>query len=195
MAAPTRLYFTPDDAACALLARDPVALLIGFALDQQINVEQAFMGPLRLQQRLGHLDPARIAATDPAVLERAFREPPALHRFPATMADRVQQLCAHLAERYDGDAARVWTEAADGADLRRRLAALPGFGEMKVRTMSAVVLERLGVRLPGHDAVLPPYPTLADVGSHDERIAYQAAKRAKRAAARRAGTTWDPAAR
>jgi uncharacterized HhH-GPD family protein len=186
MAWPDRLFFTDSDEACALIAHDPVALLVGFALDQQITVEQAFLGPLRLRLRLGHLDPARIAATDPAVLEAAFRERPAIHRFPGAMAARVQQLCGFLAERYDGDAARVWTEAADGRDLQRRLGELPGFGEMKVRTVSAIVAKRLGVDLPGLAEVLPPYETLADVDSHEARLAYQAAKRAKKAAARRA---------
>ena len=188
MGSPDRLYFTDDDAACALLARDPVALLIGFALNQQIAVQQAFLAPLRLQERLGHLDPGRIAATPPEVLLAAFRERPMLHRFPGAMAARVQQLCACLAERYAGDAARIWTEAADGPDLRRRLGELPGFGEMKVLTLSAIVAKRLGLQLPGLDEVLPPFRTLADVDSYEALDAYQAAKRAKKAAAREAAT-------
>jgi uncharacterized HhH-GPD family protein len=186
VAADDVLFFTESDEACALIARDPVALLVGFALDQQITVQQAFAGPLRLLDRLGHLDPARIAATDPAELEAAFRQPPALHRYPAAMARRVQELCAYLAERYDSDASRVWTEAADARDLQRRLGELPGFGEMKVRTLTVVLARRLGVRPPGIDAVLPPFRTLGDVTSHVELEEYQAAKRAKKAAARAA---------
>ena len=115
-----------------------------------------------------------------------------IHRFPGAMAQRVHDLCAVLAERYGGDAARVWTEAADGRDLQRRLAALPGFGEMKVRTVSGVVAKRLGVELPGLAEVLPTYETLADVDSLDRLRGYQAHKRARKAEARaheRAGRT------
>lgn len=182
--APTHLWFTGDEAACALIARDPLALLVGFALDQQITVEQAFLGPLRLQERLGHLDPARIAAMPPEELEAVFRERPMIHRFPGALARRVHDLCAVLAERYGGDAARVWTEAADGRDLQRRIGELPGFGEMKVSTVSGVVAKRLGVELPGLAEVLPPYETLADVDSLEQLARYQVHKRARKAAAR-----------
>ena len=186
MPAATRLHFTDAPAAQELIARDPLALLIGFCLDQQITVQKAFAGPLALQGRLGHLDAARIAATDPAVLEAVFREKPALHRFPGAMARRVQDLCAVIAEEYGGDAARVWTEATDARALQRRLGELPGFGEMKVRTVTAVLAKRLGVRPPGIDAVLPAHPTLGDVDSDAALEAYQAAKRATKAEARRA---------
>ncbi|MGZ4395874.1 MAG: HhH-GPD-type base excision DNA repair protein [Gaiellaceae bacterium] len=181
-----RLYFTPDDEANALLASDPVALLIGFALDQQVTVPKAFSGPLELKRRLGTLDPGRIATTDPAELERVFREKPAIHRFPGAMATRTRDLCATIVEEYDGRAERVWTEAADGADLKRRLGALPGFGDMKVRSMLAVLAKRLGVRPPGIDAVLPGHPTLGDVDSPEALESYQAAKRAYKAAQRAA---------
>ena len=186
MSAPDRLHFTDVPAAQELIARDPLALLIGFCLDQQITVQQAFLGPLRLLERLGHLDAARIAATDPAVLEAVFRERPAIHRFPGAMARRVQELCAVIAEEYGGAAARVWTEATDARDLQRRLGTLPGFGEMKVRTVTVVLAKRLGVRPPGIDAVLPSYRTLGDVDSDAALAAYQTAKRAKKAEARRA---------
>ena len=189
MPTPHRLHFTGDDEADALIARDPLALLIGFCLDQQITVQKAFAGPLALQRRLGHLDAARIAATDPAVLEAVFREKPAIHRFPGAMARRVQELCAAIADEYAGDAARVWTEAADARDLQQRLGALPGFGEMKVRNVTVVLAKRLGVRPPGIDAFLPTYRTLGDVDSNEALVAYQAAKRAKKAAARRAAAT------
>ena len=118
--APERLPFTGDDEADRLLATDPVALLIGFALDQQVPVQKAFSGPLELRKRLGHLDVARIGAMDPEELATVFRERPALHRFPGAMAERVRALCAFLDERYGGDAARLWREAASGEDLQVR---------------------------------------------------------------------------
>src|SRR5215210_7116090 len=125
VAAPDRLYFTDSDEANELIAREPLALLIGFALDQQVPVQTAFSGPLKLHQRLGTLDPGEIAATDPARLEAAFREKPAVHRFPGNMARRVQELAAMVAGEYGGDAARVWTEAGDAKELRRRISELP----------------------------------------------------------------------
>src|SRR5436190_15667771 len=140
--APDRLHFTGNDEADQLLAREPMALLIGFALDQQVPVQTAFTGPLKLKQRLGTLDPGRIASTDPAKVEAAFREKPAIHRFPGTMAQRVQDLAAHVVEEYGGDAARVWADASDGAELRRRISALPGFGEMKIKAFGAILAKR-----------------------------------------------------
>ncbi|HEY2074523.1 MAG TPA: HhH-GPD-type base excision DNA repair protein, partial [Gaiellaceae bacterium] len=136
MPAPDRLWFTENDDANRLLAEDPFALLVGFALDQQITVQQAFQGPLRIKQRLGTLDPKKLAKLD---LEEAFREKPAIHRFPGAMADRVRELSAVVADQYGGDASRIWTEAADSADLKKRIAALPGFGDMKIRSLSAVL--------------------------------------------------------
>ena len=180
-APPERLHFTGDEAADRLLADDPLALLIGFALDQQVSVQKAFSGPLELQRRIGGLDASRIAAMDAAELEEAFRRRPALHRFPAAMARRVQALCAHIAEAYGGDAARVWTEAGDGRDLERRLKALPSFGDMKVRSMLAILAKRYGLRLPGLDERLPKHPTLGDVDSPEALESYQAAKRAYKA--------------
>src|ERR1051325_9465183 len=129
---PDALYFTDDPAAQKLLAKDPFALLMGFAIDQQVPVQKAFAGPLALKRRVGTLDPAALAATD---LEPAFREKPAIHRFPGSMAGRVRELAAVVAEEYGGDASRIWREAADSDDLRRRLEALPGFGKMKVGTL------------------------------------------------------------
>src|SRR5215469_14018636 len=133
---PDALWFTEDEEACRLLADDPFALLVGFALDQQVTVQQAFLGPLRLKQRLGTLEPAAVAKAD---LEPLFREKPAIHRFPGTMAERVRELAATVAEDYGGRAERVWTEAADPADLKQRIGALPGFGEMKVKSLGAVL--------------------------------------------------------
>jgi uncharacterized HhH-GPD family protein len=183
---PERLYFTEDGDANALIASDPLALLIGFALDQQVTVPTAFTGPLKLKQRLGTLDPKKIAHTDPAKLEEVFREKPAIHRFPGSMATRVQELAATVAEEYGGDAARVWTEAKDGADLKQRLAALPGFGDMKVRSMLAVLAKRYDVAAAAE--VAPSHPTLGDVDSPQALADYQAAKRAHKAALRAANT-------
>jgi len=179
---PDAIHFTGDPDADALLARDPLALLIGFALDQQVTVQQAFAGPLRIQQRLGTLDAARIAATDPGRLEEVFRERPAIHRFPGSMAKRVQALCALVADEYDGDASRLWTEAKDAKDLEKRIRALPGFGDMKVLALSAVLAKRFGVEVA--KPLAPTFPTLGDVDSVEALHEYQAAKRAYKKARR-----------
>ena len=178
-AAPTAIHFTGDAEADALLARKPLALLIGFALDQQVPVQTAFAGPLKLQQRLGTLDAARIAATDPATLEAVCRERPAVHRFPGAMAKRIQELCEVVATEYGGDAARVWTEATDSADLERRIRGLPGFGDMKVIALGSTLAKRFGVTVAG--PLVPGFPTLGDVDSAEALAAYQAAKRAHKA--------------
>jgi uncharacterized HhH-GPD family protein len=183
---PERLFFTGDEDADRLIAEDPVALLIGFCLDQQVTVQKAFSGPLELSRRLGTLDPARIAAEDPERLAALFRERPALHRYPGSMATRVQALCAFLDERYDGDAARVWEQAASGADLRARLDELPGIGELKISSLLVLLARQYGVKLPGLAAELPEHPTLGAVTSADELAAYQAGKRAQKAARRAA---------
>ncbi|MDX6410679.1 MAG: hypothetical protein QOE91_195 [Gaiellaceae bacterium] len=176
---PDRLYFTDDDAANALIATDPLALLIGFALDQQVTVPTAFVGPRKLEQRLGKLDAAEIAGMDPGKLEAAFREKPAVHRFPGSMAKRVQELSAAIVSEYDGDAARVWTDAADAADLRKRIKSLPGFGDMKVTSLAAVLAKRFGVAAA--EGLVPSHPTLGDVDSPEALANYQAAKRAHKA--------------
>lgn len=190
-AAPEKLYFTGDDTADRLIATNPLALLIGFALDQQVPVQKAFSGPMDLQQRIGHLDAGRIAAMNPDDLADAFRQRPALHRFPAAMARRVQALCAYIADTYDGDASRVWTEASDGADVQRRLMALPSFGDMKVRSMLAILAKRYKLELPGLDAVVPHHPTLGDVDSAESLASYQAAKRAHKAEMRAKAAAQD----
>ncbi len=173
---PAQLHFTESDEANALIAEDPMALLIGFALDQQVSVQKAFSGPLALRQRLGTLDPAAIAEAD---LEPIFRERPAIHRFPGSMATRVHDLAAHIRDDYDGHAERVWTEAADGDELRANLAALPGFGEMKIKALGAVLAKRFGVTAA--EALVPWHPTLGDVDSAQALENYQAAKRAHKA--------------
>jgi len=175
-ATPEALYFTEDADANRLLAEDPFAMLVGFALDQQITVQQAFLGPLRIKQRLGTLEPARLARTD---LEPIFREKPAVHRFPGAMAKRVQDLAAYIETEYDGDASRIWTDAADGADLKRRIGALPGFGDMKIRSVTAVLAKRYGIAKAKE--VAPEHPTLGDVDSPQALLDYQAAKRAYKA--------------
>jgi uncharacterized HhH-GPD family protein len=177
---PVALHFTGDPEADALIAHDPLALLIGFALDQQVTVQTAFAGPLRLKQRLGGLDAATIAALDPATLEAAFRERPAVHRFPGSMAKRVQELCIVVTTEYGGDAARVWTDATDASDLERRIRELPGFGDMKVIALGSTLAKRFGVATA--QPLVPDFPTLGDVDSPQALEAYQAAKRAHRAA-------------
>jgi len=184
--APAQLHFTGNDEADALLASEPLALLIGFVLDQQVSVQKAFSGPLELKQRIGSLDAARIAGMDPGELDRVFRERPALHRFPGTMASRTQDLCAAVASEYGGDAARVWNEAADGLALERRLLDLPGIGPMKARSLIAILGKRFGIKPPGWEEVAPKHPTLGDVDSVEALEDYQAKKRAHKAEMRAA---------
>ncbi len=173
------LYFTDSDEANELIARDPLALLVGFVLDQQVTVQKAFSGPLEIRARLGGLDAGQLAATD---LEPVFRERPAIHRFPGSMAKRVQALAAHIAERYNGDASRVWGDARTSQELRANLQALPGFGEMKVKALGAVLAKRFGIELA--EPLVPEHPTLGDVDSPEALADYQAGKRAHKAALR-----------
>src|SRR5580765_5238832 len=181
---PERLYFTGDDAADTLLAKNPLALLIGFALDQQVTVPTAFTGPRKLEQRLGGLDAETIAGMDPGKLEAVFREKPAVHRFPGSMARRVQELCVTIVSEYGGDASRVWTDAKDADDLRRRIAALPGFGEMKIKSLGAVLAKRFDVKVA--QGLVPGHPTLGDVDSPEALERYQAMKREHKARMRAA---------
>jgi len=183
----TTLPYTGNDEADRLLASDPLALLIGFSLDQQVTVQKAFSGPWELRRRLGFLDARRIAETDPAELDRVFRERPALHRFPGAMASKVQALCAAIVRDYGGDAGRIWREARDGRDLQARLLALPGIGEMKARSIIAILGKRLGVQVPGLGEVMPSHPTLGDVDSPEALASYQADKRAHKAELRAQG--------
>jgi uncharacterized HhH-GPD family protein len=189
---PDALHFSGDDEADRLLASDPMALLIGFVLDQQVSVQKAFVGPLELRRRTGTLDPVAIAAMDPAELEAAFRQQPALHRFPGSMARRTQALCAAVAERYGGDPSRLWTEAKDGPELERRLLGLPGIGESKAKALLGVLGRRFGLQLPGLEAVMPDYPTLADIDSPEALADYQQRKRAVKARLKAEGGSYDP---
>jgi uncharacterized HhH-GPD family protein len=173
---PDRLYFTDSDEANALIASDPMALLVGFVLDQQITVQKAFSGPLALRERLGSLDADTLASAD---LEPVFRARPVIHRYPRSMAKRVRDMAAHVRDRHGGDAARVWTDAADSEELRANLAALPGFGAMKVGALGSVLAKRFGVDA-ARDLV-PWHPTLGDVESPQALADYQAAKRIHKA--------------
>ena len=173
---PDQLHFTESDEANELLASDPMALLVGFVLDQQVTVQKAFSGPLVLKERLGSIDADTLATAD---LEPVFRERPAIHRFPGNMAKRVHDLAVHVRDTYDGDAARVWTGAADADELRANLAALPGFGEMKIKALGSVLAKRFGVAAA--EDLVPWHPTLGDVDSAQALADYQAAKRIHKA--------------
>ncbi|HEY2317629.1 MAG TPA: HhH-GPD-type base excision DNA repair protein [Solirubrobacteraceae bacterium] len=173
---PDRLYFTDSDAANELIASDPMALLIGFALDQQVSVQKAFAGPLALKERVGAIDPGTLAEAD---LEPVFRARPAIHRFPGSMAQRVHDLAVHIRDEYGADAARVWTDAPDTAALRANLAGLPGFGEMKIKALGSVLAKRFGVAAA--EGLVPWHPTLGDVDSAQALADYQATKRVHKA--------------
>jgi len=173
---PDQLHFTGSDEANELIATDPMALLVGFALDQQVTVQKAFTGPLDIRERIGSIDATTLAAAD---LESVFREKPAIHRYPGNMAKRVHDLAVHVRDNYDGDAARVWTNAADGDELRANITALPGFGEMKVKALGSVLAKRFDVEAA--QALVPWHPTLGDVDSAEALDAYQAAKREHKA--------------
>jgi uncharacterized HhH-GPD family protein len=157
---PDRLYFTDSDEANQLIAEDPLALLIGFALDQQVTVQKAFSGPLAIRERVGTLDAARLAASD---LESVFRERPAVHRFPGSMAARIQQLARIVVDEYDGHADRLWTGADSGRELMRRLQALPGFGKQKAQIFTALLGKQLDVRPEGWETAAGDY---AEPGAH-----------------------------
>ena len=176
---PTALYFTDDPAACELIAADPFALLIGFAIDQQVTVQKAFAGPLELKRRAGTLDPAQLAALDLAPL---FAEKPAIHRFPGSMAQRVRDLAQVVVEDYGGDASRIWKDAKDSADLRQRIGALPGFGELKIKSLGSVLANRFDVEIA--KPLEPNHPTLGIVDSPEALERYQSWKRAYKKASK-----------
>jgi uncharacterized HhH-GPD family protein len=184
---PEALYFTDSDEANRLIAAEPLALLIGFAIDQQVTVQQAFSGPLKLKERIETLDARAIATMDPATLEAAFRQTPAIHRFPRAMAERVQELCQVVADEYGGDAARIWTEATDAADLKKRIGALPGYGKMKITGLGSVLALHFGVEAA--QELVPEHPCLGRINSPEDLAEYQAAKRAHKAALRAAAAT------
>ncbi len=175
---PKSLPFTEDAAANRLLAADPLALLIGMLLDQQFPMERAFLSPYLLQERLGGIDVETIADMDPAELEVVFRGPPALHRYPASMAKRVQAMCQTIVSDHDGDPGAVWRAASDGKDLYRRLRALPGFGEAKARIFVGVVGKRLGEGPEGWEDQAADWPSIADVDTFEHVAVLREQKRA-----------------
>lgn len=180
------IHFTGDEQADALLSESPLALLVGMLLDQQMPMERAFLGPYRLRERLGHLDTERIAAMDADEFEAVFRETPAIHRFPGSMASRVGDLCRALVADHGGDAAAVWRDVDDAAELARRLAALPGFGPQKVKVFVALLAKRCGVTPDGWEEVAGAYAadghhSVADVARFADVEAVREAKRARKA--------------
>ncbi len=185
------IRITDDPAADALLSTDPLALLIGMLLDQQIPMEKAFTSPEVLRARLGGaLDAHVIADYDAAELETIFRTPPALHRFPAAMAKRVQSLARVLVERYHGSAAEVWEGAGSGAELVQRIGSLPGFGEQKAKIFAALLGKQFQVRPHGWREAAGDYGTegaqrsVADVTDSDSLQAVRAHKQQMKAAAK-----------
>ncbi len=152
------LFITGDPAADKLLNTDPLALLLGMLLDQQVPMEWAFKGPFTLKERLGGtLDANAIAAMDPDEFVASFTDKPALHRFPGSMGTRAHALCVAVAEDYDGDASRIWTEATDGKDLYKRLRRLPGYGDEKTRIFMAILAKRMGIELAGWEDAATPF--------------------------------------
>ncbi|HET7534357.1 MAG TPA: HhH-GPD-type base excision DNA repair protein [Nocardioidaceae bacterium] len=185
-----KLRIAQDEAADRVLSEDPFALLSGMLLDQQFPMERAFAGPAKILERLGTLDPAEIAAADPEQFAALCSTPPAVHRFPGSMAARIQALAAHVVAEYDGSTERLWEEAESGKDLLKRLQALPGFGKQKSQIFVALLGKQLGVRPQGWAEVAGDYAepgsfrSVADVvdGSSLERV--RAFKKEKKAAAR-----------
>ncbi|MXZ96768.1 MAG: Fe-S cluster assembly protein HesB [Acidimicrobiaceae bacterium] len=182
---------TGDDAADRLLNTDPLALLLGMLLDQQIPLEWAFMGPHRLVERLGaELDAVDISERDPDEFSALVRAKPALHRFPSSMAKRMQALCRHVADHYDGDAGAVWNAAASGEDLFRRLRDLPGYGDEKARILTAVLAKRFGVRPDGWEAQAGAFAdgeprSVADIDSPEALQRVRAWKKEQKALGKR----------
>jgi len=181
---PESLPWTNNPDADRLLAEDSLALLIGMLLDQQFPMERAFFGPYLLQERLGGpLDPREIADWDPEEFATIFRGPPAIHRYPASMAKRTQALCQTLVDEYDGAAERLWIEAEDGRDLYKRLKSLPGYGEMKSRVFVGILGKRMGVQPPGWEDEAAQRPSIADVARWEDVAELRAMKREMKKAA------------
>lgn len=185
--AETSFFITGDEEADGLLGRDPFALLLGMMLDQQVPMEWAFASPAKLAARLGGLDAHAIAAMDPEALDAAFKEKPALHRYPGSMAKRAHELCQYLVEFYDGRAEQIWEGAATGSELFDRLRGLPGFGGEKARIFLAVLAKRRGVRPPGWEEAAAPFSdelrrSVADATSPEALQEVRAFKQARKGA-------------
>jgi uncharacterized HhH-GPD family protein len=180
---------TGDPSADELLVADPLALLIGMLLDQQVPMEWAFRGPATLSERLGGLDAARIAAMTPEAVEAVFKEKPALHRYPGSMAKRTHALCRHIVDTYDGDASKIWRGVRDPEVLLERLRALPGYGDEKAKIMLAILAKRFGRAPKGWEAVAQPFSddrprSVADVDSAEALARVRDWKRAQKAEGR-----------
>lgn len=181
------LYITGDDAADGLLNSDGNALIIGMLLDQQVSMELAFAGPAKLRERLGHLDPTKIAEMPVDDFVAVCAEKPAVHRFPSSMGARIHELCTVLADRYEGDAANLWRDASDGADLARRLRELPGFGDEKTKIFVAVLAKTQGVRPDGWKDAAGPFAddtprSVADIDGPEALEKVREWKKAQKAA-------------
>ena len=176
------IVWTDNEEANRLLDTDPLALLIGMVLDQQVKMEKAFIGPYELKKRLGGLDARNIASMDPDALDMVFRERPALHRFPGNMARRVQAMTQAVVKDYGGDAGAVWREASDGDDLAKRISRLPGFGEMKTKIIISVLAKKFGVKPPGWEKHAASWHSVADVDSPETMAQARAVKREMKAA-------------
>lgn len=179
---PASLPWTVDEDANRLLADEPLALIIGMLLDQQFPMERAFLSPHLLKQRLGGtLDPVAISEMDEEALEEVFRGPPALHRYPASMAKRTRDLCTAIVAGYSGDTAQIWTGAAGGAELLKRLKALPGFGDAKAKVFVGIIGKRLGAGPDGWEEKAADWPSIADIDSFDDVAVLREQKRAMKA--------------
>ena len=181
------LAVTGDPAADRLLNTDPLALLVGMLLDQQVPMEWAFKGPATLVARLGHLEVAAVAEMDPEAFLEACSTKPAIHRFPRSMAGRIQDLCRHIVDHHGGDAAEVWTGAADGPDLANRLRALPGYGAEKTKIFVAILAKRMGYRPDGWEVAAGPFAddvprSVADIDGPEALATVRAWKKAQKAA-------------
>lgn len=178
MKRPDQLNFTESEEANRLLANDDLAVLIGMLLDQQFPMERAFFGPQLLKERLGEaLDAGRIAETDLDRLEQIFKGPPAIHRYPASMAKRTQDLCQVIVDEYEGDPSRIWTTADSGNEVLKRLKALPGFGDAKSRIFVGLLGKRLGIQPEGWEKAAADWPSIADVATFDDVLELREQKR------------------
>ena len=179
MADPSELHYTDRADANQLIAGEPAALLVGIVLYQQVPTEKAFVGPLLLKERMGgSLDPSEIATMDPEELEEIFRQKPALHRFPASMAKKVQAVCAYVVDHHDGVVAGLWNGADTAHEVVQRIQAMPGFGEYKARVYFGVLAQRFGIRPDGWESLVPDWPSIADIVVPEDLVELKLRKKA-----------------